>query len=587
MSGIEIAGVLLATFPLIISGLEHWRDVAKVGGYLWRVREGYKKCLRDVQLYEIVYKRNLQELLMPMVADEEEVKHLIEHPGSQEWRSPDMQNHLEGRLQESYSLYMEIISEMNRTAQELSRELSFDKTALQDKLSLPVATQQRRPGTPQPPAKPSRIASVKLKLEYEAFRAKFSLRASVRDELFNRMNECNQRLEKLLSTSDKISILQNASRLPTKQHSTLEAVLKKARKKSDLLFKALNMAWGCSCQAYHLANLRLKHHTLREICFEVILTFVAPPTQDCSLWSWRELQCGPGVGCSPPQQKLVKSSNGPQPTSCVVNITTSLSPTPTSRKKKVAFTASTPIVPKIEVQTVADPRVKLCKLLEDQDCGKCMGIIGHDDETYHLHPIRRWKRPNDDDCPLTLDCILSSDFERPLSRRQLYSMALLLASSVAQLQFTPWLRTGLTKKDVLFLPCDEENDCIIPFGEPFIQQDFSLDLPSPVDAETNDCNFYSLGILLLELCFGRRLEDHPLRRKHPVGDEQSRQTFDLMAALKWSSSVQGEAGDDYASAVKWCFMEGSSVNQSWRGEIVKYVIRPLELCQGHFKAAAV
>ncbi|KLJ12441.1 hypothetical protein EMPG_12518 [Blastomyces silverae] len=584
MSGIEIAGVLLATFPLIISGLEHWRDVVKVGGYLWRVREGYKKCLRDVQYYELVYKTNLKELLMPMVADTDEVKHLIEHPGSQEWRSLDMQNRLEGRLQESYSLYMEIISEMNIAAQELRRELSFDKTALQDKLSLPVTNQQKRPRTPQPSAIPSWIASAKLKLEYEAFRAKFSLRESVRDELFNRMKECNRRLEKLLSTSDKISILQNASRRPTKQNSTLEAVLRKARKKSDLFFKALHMAWGCSCQAYHFANLRLKHHTLSEICFEVILTFVAPPTQDGGLWSWRELQCGPGVDCSPPQ-KLVKSSNGPQPTSCVVNITTSLSPTP-ARRKKVTFTASTPIVPKIELQTIADPSVKLCKLLEDQDCGKCMGIIGHDDETYHLHPIRRWKRPNDDDCPLTLDCILSPDFEGQLSRRQRYSIALLLASSVAQLQFTPWLRTGLTKKDVLFLPC-EEDDCSIPFGEPFIQQDFPLNPPSPLDAETNDCNFYSLGILLLELCFGRRLEDHPLRRKHPVGDEQSRQTFDLKAAWEWSNIVQEEGGDDYALAVGWCFREGSKVNQSWRGEIVENVIRPLELCQGHFKAAAV
>ncbi|KAF2184167.1 hypothetical protein K469DRAFT_580827, partial [Zopfia rhizophila CBS 207.26] len=97
----------------------------------------------------------------------------------------------------------------------------------------------------------------------------------------------------------------------------------------------------------------------------------------------------------------------------------------------------------------------------------------------------------------------------------------------------------------------------------------------------------SLGILLLELCFGRRLEDHPLRRKHPTGDEQSKQAFDFMAALQWSKSVKGEGGDDYTSAVKWCFIEGSNANQSWRSEIIKNVIRPLELSQEHFKTAAV
>lgn len=58
-----------------------------------------------------------------------------------------------------------------------------------------------------------------------------------------------------------------------------------------------------------------------------------------------------------------------------------------------------------------------------------------------------------------------------------------------------------------------------------------------------------------------------------------------MAALKWSNSVEEEGGEDYMSAVKWCFTEGSNASQSWRTEIVKNVIRPLELCQEHFKAS--
>ncbi|KAF2007648.1 hypothetical protein P154DRAFT_407825, partial [Amniculicola lignicola CBS 123094] len=84
----------------------------------------------------------------------------------------------------------------------------------------------------------------------------------------------------------------------------------------------------------------------------------------------------------------------------------------------------------------------------------------------------------------------------------------------------------------------------------------------------------SLGILLLELCFGRRLEDHPLRKRHPRGDPDSKQAFDLMAAMQWSKNVHDEGGSDYAMAVKWCFLGASSpdLNKSWRSEIITSVV---------------
>lgn len=210
-----------------------------------------------------------------------------------------------------------------------------------------------------------------------------------------------------------------------------------------------------------------------------------------------------------------------------------------------------------------------------------MGTIGHEDEMYHLHPISKRKPPNEND-PLTLDHILSSNCKGHLTRRQRYSIALLLASSVAQLQFTPWLRTGLTKQGVLFFPC-EDDDCDILYCEPFIRQGFIDNTPPTAGM---DCNFHSLGILLLELCFGQRLEDHHLRQKHPAGFGEVKQALDLKAALKWSRIVGDEGGDDYAAAVRWCFTGANNANSSWRSEIIRNVIRPLEICQEHFKATA-
>jgi hypothetical protein len=163
----------------------------------------------------------------------------------------------------------------------------------------------------------------------------------------------------------------------------------------------------------------------------------------------------------------------------------------------------------------------------------------------------------------------------------------LLLHQSGQLQSTPWLRTGLCKEDVIFFPSDDEKP-IITYGEPFIRQGFAHGYThfTSINSSVNDCNFYSLGILLLELCFGRRLEDHPLRKQHqPGNDVETKNAFDIIAALKWSSSVSGEGGEDYATAVKWCFT-GATDTEDWRAEIVKNVVRPLEVCMEHFQIAA-
>jgi hypothetical protein len=138
-------------------------------------------------------------------------------------------------------------------------------------------------------------------------------------------------------------------------------------------------------------------------------------------------------------------------------------------------------------------------------------------------------------------------------------------------------------------PSSKDN-LISPYGEPFIRQGFPHDHThlSPIDSLVDDCNFYSLGILLIELCFGRRLEDHPYRKKYQATtDVESKHAFDVLAALKWAGNVSGEGGDDYATAVKWCFTGTTDREKNWRGEIVRNVVRPLEICMEHFQTAAV
>jgi hypothetical protein len=218
---------ILGAFPLVTSGLEHWRDVAKVSGFFWRMRKEYSKCRYDVQFHEIWYKRNLEELLLPIINDMNDLNRLINNPGGKDWASKVLQARLEKRLHKSYNLYMEIICEMNETTEELKKEISFDDVTIQSKLQLKPKEVQQCSGSQT--LINSTLSSARSRWDYETFRLRLSLRGTTRDDLFSQLKKCIEGLEKPLNMSDRTSAFQVPAAANVKQN-TLEMVFKKAWK---------------------------------------------------------------------------------------------------------------------------------------------------------------------------------------------------------------------------------------------------------------------------------------------------------------------------------------------------------------------
>ncbi|KAF2632934.1 hypothetical protein BU25DRAFT_487328 [Macroventuria anomochaeta] len=574
MSGLEVAGVVLGALPLIISGLEHWRKVAEIGGFFWRIRKEYTKCKNDVKYHDIMYRRNLKALLLPLINEPKEVEYLIRTPGGKGWTDKVMQERLEERLKDSYDLYLDIIHDLNETAQALRKELSFNDTSIQDKLTIPPTKSQQRPPSPLPSGTQTK-SLVRAKWDYEKFRMRFSLNESVRTGLVQQLEKCNERLRQLLTTSDEISALAESGPVNKQKNLALEDALKKSRRRCKLLFMAIQGAWQCLCQPCHYAHLRLEHRTRPDTSFELILTYAMDPSVRPTSWSWRELQCGPALECC--GRRIANMAKNEVP---VVTLT---DPPPSAIAKKSKTVTFAPLNSNSPIREGLNMKrnIELCQTLGSTNCSKCLGILSKDDEEYHVHSSRKRKRPSMGISP-SLDSVIA---DRSLSRRERYSVALLLASSVAQLQETPWLDTRLKKEDILFHPYEDDGSNS-PIHELFIRQGFSQ--PDP-NSRTNkdDCNFYSLGILLLELCFAQRLEDHPYRKAYPAATGETKEAFDLVAALRWSHDVRDEGGHEYASAVSWCFTTARDPTQVWQSAIIKNVIRPLELCQEHFKTATV
>lgn len=81
MSGVELAGLVLGAFPLLISALEHYRNLADAAGIFWKIKREHRKWMHDLKICHLAFERNLQFLLLPLVADDEAIDKLLTDPG--------------------------------------------------------------------------------------------------------------------------------------------------------------------------------------------------------------------------------------------------------------------------------------------------------------------------------------------------------------------------------------------------------------------------------------------------------------------------------------------------------------------------
>lgn len=158
MSGVEVAGLILGAFPLTISALEHYRETAETLGIFWKVntrlylfhppsnllvligyyiqiRRSYKTWIHGLNICKLAFEQNLEEFLLPLIADEEELQQLIAEPHGPAWKNPELEKRLRQRLPKSYDLYLESIERIQDVMIDLKSELGMDKAGFQSKVS--------------------------------------------------------------------------------------------------------------------------------------------------------------------------------------------------------------------------------------------------------------------------------------------------------------------------------------------------------------------------------------------------------------------------------------------------------------------
>ena len=139
MSGIEVAGLVLGAFPLLVTALEQYRESAEVYTDWWRFRRQYSKVKRDVEYHQITFSSNLEELLLPLVCEDEEIFNLMANPGGPAWQDSELESRLRERLPVAYDNYLASIHEISMIMEKLTQELGLDKAYMGTKTNKSVS----------------------------------------------------------------------------------------------------------------------------------------------------------------------------------------------------------------------------------------------------------------------------------------------------------------------------------------------------------------------------------------------------------------------------------------------------------------
>lgn len=416
---------------------------------------------------------------------------------------------------------------------------------------------------------------------------KFGFGRANRAKLFEEFARYNARLRELLDTNDRSATLKQ-SRLQLK-NSAVKKVFWKLWRHAASLHEILSQAWCCQCKHLHLACLALHHESnIEHIEFSICFLYSPSLTAEGCPWSSKDVNAqhvnrDGGVSLVATQDSVAQPS-APTVSSKSSIRKPNLPPLPSRHKVSWANPPSAAdSTPQATEPTVI---TDLCSTISTCDpANNVFGLLEGDEDSYVLQNGAKTKPFGGAYKMVSLESLMNGSSGLKMDRRQRYQIAFTLASSHLQLYPSPWLHSHWSKKNIIFNV--NTLNLYLHDLDPYMLRAVSTQTAtSPTSYASSDRALATLGILLIELCFGTPLEDHEMRRQYDSSREQQAASpdleaaLDLAVALEWAQFVRGEAGETYADAVNWC-LRGRSVSArdgKWRQELFANVVRPLQFC---------
>lgn len=404
-----------------------------------------------------------------------------------------------------------------------------------------------------------------------------------RESLLEEIESFNAKLENVLVANDRISgLTRQTVSIPSKPR--IPRALLNFWRHADSMFKLLSQAWTCHCKGLHCARVWLKQRIAATADMEIMLQFchdtrrhvhlqlAESPAYSATSAPLRlplrpipQQLTGPSIMVQSTHASAKRSSSGMTVTLSRTDSRVSWAPACQQQQQQQAITP-----PSIDLGAG-----DLCESLRNSSTKNGDYYGGFTDNTSdRYYTVSALESPSNTASTITLAEIIDGTTSITLTRIQRYSIAATLASSLLQLESTSWFKTW-TAADVHFAHDPTATQTTpLEYDKPFFLTPFTPTIP-PLDDR-----FKSIGTLLLELCFGKLLDQHELWKQAGFSAAKTNSMMQHFVACEWSKDVEGEAGEQYATAVRYCLHQGPAVlqDEKWRTEFAQAVVWPLQQC---------
>ena len=127
LTGIELAGLVLAIFPLVISGLEHYEEGMQPVKEWIRFRAEFLSFMNALGRQKIFFRQNIEDLLSSVVSSEYEMACMLDNPQSHRWQDANLEAKLKLRLsgRYEYEAFMNTATAIRDTLNKLVERLKI------------------------------------------------------------------------------------------------------------------------------------------------------------------------------------------------------------------------------------------------------------------------------------------------------------------------------------------------------------------------------------------------------------------------------------------------------------------------------
>ena len=146
MSGIEIAGLALGAFPVLIALLNDYRRGWEIMEDWWKIEEEWRRFQEKLDVEKVLYELNVERLLRICELDGDQIHVLIAVPGGQSWKDPSLESSLRSKFARSHTVCLQLIENISHNVERLKRGLGPRSLPLEDDVA--VATVSKRQDFP-------------------------------------------------------------------------------------------------------------------------------------------------------------------------------------------------------------------------------------------------------------------------------------------------------------------------------------------------------------------------------------------------------------------------------------------------------